>query len=123
MAGRRRKYTAKALQEKIDEYFALNPEKPLIYGLAVYLDVCRDTLHHWQHEQDGKGPLSDIIKKAIQRIASVHESRMFDGKPVGSIFWLKSVVGMQEAAQKVEQEISGGIDMTITIKGLDEIKL
>ena len=125
MSGRRRKYTAKSLQDKIDEYFKLNPEKPTIYGLAIFLDVTRETVHHWQHEMDGNGPLSDTTKKAIARIAVFHEERMISGKgsPVGSIFWLKSVMGMQESAQKVEQEISGGIEMNITIKGADEIKL
>lgn len=58
-----------------------------VAGLALALDVCRDTLC----EYEKNSVFSDAIKKAKLKIKMNVEERLLDGKnPAGSIFWLKN---------------------------------
>lgn len=112
--GRPRKYTKKKLQERIDQYF-VEEKRPGVCGLAVYLDVHRDTLREWRTEN---GPFSAPIKKALDRIQAVHESRLQGAQCSGSIFWLKAQAGWKEQ-QEVKVEHEGSVSLNINIKGLD----
>jgi hypothetical protein len=115
--GKPRKYTRKELAEKIEEYFALQQAHGVI-GLAVHLDVSRETVNTWRTEKDGNGPYSDLIRKAHDRISSEWEQRLADGKPVGSIFWLKCQDQWKDA-QEVNVKHEGSIKLNIGIKDLD----
>jgi len=112
--GRPRRYTAATLQKKVDEYFK-QTSNPGVIGLAVYLDVDRETVRTWKVEN---GPFSGIIKKAYDKVAAAHEERLADGKCTGSIFWLKAQGGWQDK-QEVKVEHQGDISLSINIKGLD----
>ena len=87
--GRPRKWTdLEAYQARIDEYFEWNPETPTICGLALHLDFeSRTSVLDYAARDD---EFSTAIKKALLEIESRHEGRMYEGKPTGSIFWLKN---------------------------------
>lgn len=87
MATPKPKYTVDELQDKIDEYFASNPEKPTVTGLAYFLGFeSRQSLYDYK-ERDKS---SYTIKKAVLRIESKHEERLYESASTGSIFWLKN---------------------------------
>jgi hypothetical protein len=119
--GRPPKYkTAKELQEKIDAYFdscwidkvtevtdkegictmstVRYQNRPYtVAGLALALDLCRDTLAEYVKA----GQFSDIIKKAKLKIEMNVEELLLEGKnAAGPIFWLKN-----HAAYRDKQEM------------------
>ncbi len=61
---------------------------PTVSGLALFLGFCdRQSLYDYKSRPE----FSCIIKKAVLQIERFHEGRCAtDGKPVGSIFWLKN---------------------------------
>lgn len=87
MATPKPKYTVKELQDKIDEYFASNPDKPTITGLAHFLGFeSRQSLYDYKERDES----SYTIKRAVLFIESMHEAKLYEGSATGSIFWLKN---------------------------------
>lgn len=101
--GRPRKFSnSEIMQKKIDDYFAFCDEnyKPYtICGLALALDVDRDTILNYQKERDFFG----TIKKAKLKCEKYAEECLYTGKNVaGVIFNLKNNYGWKD---KIENEI------------------
>jgi hypothetical protein len=102
-AGRPLKYeTAEDLEQAISDYFANNPEKPTITGLALELGfTSRQSLYDYKEREE----FSYTIKKPVLRIESMHEANLYSGASGGSIFWLKN----REWSDKQEQVHSGSL--------------
>lgn len=95
------------MQILIDEYFAKCDEAKEPYtveGLAMALNMCRDTLC----EYGKKGAFSDTVKKAKQKVVSSVEKRLLSGaNATGAIFWLKNNAGWKdEQHQRVSFDFS-----------------
>jgi hypothetical protein len=88
------------LQEAIDTYFALDPEKPTITGLALHLGFV-DRRSIYDYEESGEH--SHTIKKARMRVENAFEKRLFEQSCTGAIFALKNF-GWKD---KTENEITG----------------
>lgn len=99
--GRPLKYkTVEELQEVIDAYFALNPERPTVTGLALHLGFnSRKSFYNYEERPE----FLHTIKSATLRIESMHEANLYNGASTGSIFWLKN----REWTDKQEQVHSG----------------
>jgi len=84
---------SRVLKRKFDRDGNVTEEVTAPYtlsGLAVFLDVSRDTIHEYLHNE--KKPFSDIIKKAYDVIInSAEEDLLTTSTPTGRIFWLKNV--------------------------------
>lgn len=118
--GRPLKYeTVEELQTAIEEYFANEPDKPTISGLALHLGFeSRKTLYNYK----GREKFLHTIEKGILRIENKHEQRLYEGAPTGSIFWLKTRGwneeddGSNEAIEKLASELkklrTGGDEYT-----------
>lgn len=87
-AGRKLKYkTPEEMQEAMEGYFAQNPDRPTISGLALYLGfVDRQSMYDYKD----RPAFSDIIKSAMARIEAKHEENIYTTGAAGSIFWLKN---------------------------------
>ena len=117
--GRPKKYSeVETLKKKIDEYFADSEQKkevPTVCGLALAVDMTRETLLQYE-KQEG---FSDPIKKAKMKIAANYERMMVTGKgsAVGLIFNLKNNFGWRD-----QQEVkhSGSVDIAQTLKAAQE---
>lgn len=74
------KYTAEELTSKINDYFqycSIHERKANKQGLAVYLDVCTDTVNEWlNNHEDRYTELSVCIKKAMDRMADEFQQRI-----------------------------------------------
>ena len=106
------------LKKKIEEYFAdceQKKEVPTVCGLALAVDMTRETLLQYE-KQEG---FSDPIKKAKMKIAANYERMMVTGKgsAVGLIFNLKNNFGWRD-----QQEVkhSGSVDIAQTLKAAQE---
>lgn len=112
--GRPAKFTdPNVMQKAIDDYFAeceKNEKPKTIMGLALALDMCRDSL--CEYEKDGR--FSDIVKKAKARVVQEVEARLFTGNPTGAIFWLKNHAGYRDKADVEHSGIAIG-PITINI--------
>lgn len=87
MAAPQPKYNTEELQKKIDQYFESNPDKPTVTGLAYFLGFeSRQSLYDYKNREDS----SYTIKKAVLRIESKHEEKLYEHGSSGSIFWLKN---------------------------------
>ena len=116
--GRPMKFkSVKALQEKIDAYFAETPlHKQTITGMALFLDTTRETLCDYQV----RDKYSDVIKKAKLRVehacelVGIEKGRPFD------IFRLKQLgwKDKQESDVNLSAEFSG--EITIQLVRPDE---
>ena len=95
--GQPMKYeTVEALQEAIDNYFAVDAftmnssgEKeylPTMAGLALSLDVDRRTIVNYSHNED----YFPTIRKAKAKIESFIETRLYGNNVTGCIFNLKN---------------------------------
>ena len=73
--GRPLKYkTVEELQEAIDAYFALNPERPTVTGLALELGFTdRRSLYDYKERE----VFFDIIEKAMLKIESMHKDNLY----------------------------------------------
>ena len=108
--ARPRKMTPDEAQAICDSYFATHLDRPTVFGLCLALDVERHTLVVWAHE--GGNGLSAIARKALSKIAAVHEANLFNSKgggAAGSIFWLKCH-DMTEPQAKDRTEVSTAAD-------------
>lgn len=75
------------LKEKVDLYFKTN-DKPTLSGLAVFLEVDRQTLYNYKKKDE----FFDIIKDATAKVEAIYEERAIYGeKPTGVIFALKNM--------------------------------
>lgn len=88
-AGRPPKYkTASDLQQKIDEYFDMEPDQPTVSGLSYFLGFeSRQAIYHIENKNN---ELSYTIKRAINKIEDIHEKGLFGNSNAGHIFWLKN---------------------------------
>jgi len=79
------------LQKDIDSYFE-NNDRVTMSGLAVHLEVSRDTLWRYANDKKTNPKLSDIIKKGVARVMKVYEERLiYEKNQVGVIFALKNM--------------------------------
>lgn len=110
--GRPPKFTLPELMQiAIDAYFDKcdKDKRPYtIMGLAMSLDMCRDTLCEYAKN----GQFSDIVKKAKRRVELSVEERLFGSNPAGSIFWLKNHAGYKD---RQELEHSGDPEKPVEI--------
>ena len=102
MANPNPKYKVKELDSKIKEYFASNPEKPTVTGLAHFLGFeSRQSLYDYKEREVS----SYTIKRAILKIESKHEEKLYESAASGSIFWLKN----RDWTDKSQTEHSGEV--------------
>ncbi len=87
-AGRPRIYkSVEEYQKAIEDYFALNPERPTVSGLSVFLGFAdKSTLYDYANREGFSHP----TKTAISRIEEKHEQNIFESGSSGSVFWLKN---------------------------------
>jgi hypothetical protein len=134
--GRPPKYkTPQELQEKIDAYFdscwidkvtevtdkdgkctmstVRYQNRPYtVAGLALALDLCRDTLAEYVKA----GQFSDVVKKAKIKIEMNVEELLLEGKnAAGPIFWLKNHAAYRDK-QEMEHSGPGGGPVQMIIK-------
>jgi hypothetical protein len=104
-------YTKEELERSIQSYFDQNPQKPTVTGLAHFLGFeSRQSLYDYKCREE----TSYTIKRAILKIESIHEERLYDPNSTGSIFWLKN----RDWSDKQSHEHSGDVkltDLTVTI--------
>lgn len=105
-------------QKKLDDYYAeqkANNKPPTISGIARVLDVDRGTLLNIEKEKKDYNPeIVSIVKKAKARVLEYLEERLDSNNCTGAIFNLKCNFGFVDT-QKVETNVSGGIDVNIKI--------
>jgi hypothetical protein len=81
--------TPEEMQEAIDSYFKERElaEKPItISGLALALDVCRQTIQNYEVLPE----FLDTIKRAKLRVEQYAEEKLYTGPATGPIFALKN---------------------------------
>lgn len=101
------------LQEKIDAYFAnVVPRQYTITGLAIALDVDRDTLLNYQDKPEFFG----TIKRAKTKIEWGYELTLRERGSSGDIFGLKNF-GWTD---KTEQDITSKGEQIMTGSNLTE---
>lgn len=106
--GRPVKYTPSELQASIDEYFATE-QKPTIAGLAVYLEMDRQTLYNYRERDE----FFDILKRAVNKVEAKYEGRLiYENNPTGVIFALKNMGWKDKTEQDVRVE--GGVQLVFT---------
>ena len=89
MAGGRPKIweSPEVLSKLIDEYFQ-SDERKTLSGLAVFLDIDRQTLYNYADRDE----FFDILKKARSKIEALYEERaIYEMNPTGVIFALKNM--------------------------------
>jgi hypothetical protein len=75
------------LSNLISDYFN-ETKRPTLSGLAVFLEVERQTLYNYKERDE----FLDIIKRARAKIESIYEERMiYENSPTGVIFALKNM--------------------------------
>lgn len=116
--GRPNRYTAKELQEKVDQYFAETAEKqkmPSFCALALHLGYCSEAaLQRYVDtstaEKSNKQDLVDIITRARERIKAANIDALYDRDMTrGAQFVLQNGFGWSE-----KQEIKH--DAVINVK-------
>jgi len=87
------KVKGETLEEYKDREFITDDEHPTITGMALVLDLTRQSLLDYQNSvQDSvkDGEYLDTIKKGKARVEAYAEQRMFMNNPTGTIFSLKN---------------------------------
>lgn len=75
------------LSNLVAEYFN-QTERPTLSGLAVYLEIDRQTLYNYKQRDE----FFDIIKRATAKVESIYEERaIYENNPTGVIFALKNM--------------------------------
>lgn len=75
------------LSDLISDYFN-QTERPTLSGLAVYLEIDRQTLYNYKKRDE----FFDIIKRATAKVESIYEERaIYENNPTGVIFALKNM--------------------------------
>ena len=106
--GRPLKYTPDELQIAVDDYFATE-QKPTIAGLAVHLDMDRQTLYNYRERDE----FFDILKRAVNKVEAKYEGRLiYENNPTGVIFALKNMGWKDKTEQDVR--VDGGVQLVFT---------
>lgn len=110
--GRPTDYHPETIIPKTVEYLEVvnQNELPSIEGLALFLDVSRDTLYEWSSKHP---EFSDTIKKILMKQKKqLIDDGMYGGKEVNAamaIFLLKANHGLKEdSGVQVNQQINVG---------------
>ena len=104
------------LQTSIDKYFTETPAKEItITGLALHLDVCRETLVNYQHKPE----YFRTIKRAKDKVALEYEKDLRKQGRSGDIFALKNF-GWRD---KQEIEHSGNLTLSGLIHDVNNAEL
>ena len=75
------------LSDLVADYFN-QTERPTLSGLAVYLEIDRQTLYNYKERDE----FFDIIKRATAKVESIYEERaIYENNPTGVIFALKNM--------------------------------
>jgi hypothetical protein len=75
------------LSKLVDQYFESN-ETPTLSGLALFLNIDRQTLYNYKERDE----FFDILKKATSKVESIYEQRaIYQNNPTGVIFALKNM--------------------------------
>jgi hypothetical protein len=75
------------LSNLIADYFD-QTTRPTLSGLAVFLEVDRQTLYNYREKDEFFG----IIKRATAKVESIYEERaIYENNPTGVIFALKNM--------------------------------
>lgn len=75
------------LSNLISDYFN-QTARPTLSGLAVFLEVDRQTLYNYKERDE----FFDIIKRAAAKVESIYEERaIYENNPTGVIFALKNM--------------------------------
>lgn len=106
------------LQEKIEYFFndsdsyayveddeGIKRYKPTITGLALQLNVDRETITNYQDREE----YFDTIKGARSRVELFLEQRLFLNNPTGTIFNLKNNFGWTDKQQLDHQSSDGSM--------------
>lgn len=120
------RYTGPELEQIFDEYFASCQEqgkRPTAEGFAGKLGISSTTLRHWlsgeniksNSQNDKWAVVQDSLKKCMDKITD----SLQQNKDSMSIFLLKQVQ-YGGFIDKIQQEQSGGVE--ITVKGSGGIK-
>lgn len=97
------------LKVLVDAYFETTA-RPTLSGLAVYLDIDRQTLYNYK----AKDEFFDILKKATAKVESIYEERaIYENNPTGVIFALKNMGWTDRVANDLT---SGGEKITPPIE-------
>lgn len=109
--GRPTKYIPDVIYPKIDQYLAMcgreNMALPSIEGLALALDVNKDTVMEWNKVHP---EFSEYLKKvaALQKEQLINDG-MYGGKEVNSsmaIFLLKAIHGLKDNEGQVNVQVN-----------------
>jgi len=100
------------LADLISDYFN-QTTRPTLSGLAVFLEVDRQTLYNYKQRDEFFG----IIKRATSKVESIYEERMiYENNPTGVIFALKNM-GWSDRVSN--DHTTNGKDITSPIKWVD----
>lgn len=116
MAGRPSKYDAELQAkadyyvENFDDHIEIGDRLPTIEGLALYLNLHRDTIYVWSKDSD-KPEFSDTIENLMQKQKKLLFEYGLTGTFAATIvkLGLSANHGMNE---KQERELSGSLDMS-----------
>lgn len=99
--------TPEDFQKVADDYFVTclaKEEVPTVNGLALALDLTRETLLRYAEKPD----FSDTVKRVRTRLEAAWEQRLAGNSVAGAIFWLKN----QGWSDKTEQAVT--LDATVS---------
>ena len=100
------------LSDLIADYFD-STERPTLSGLAVFLEIDRQTLYNYKERDE----FFDMIKKATAKVESIYEERaIYENNPTGVIFALKNMGWTDRVANDLT---SGGERITPPITWID----
>ena len=104
-AGRPTKYN-KAILEKANKYvldgYVENEPVPTIAGLALHLNIARDTVYDWS-SQDEKGDFSDIVEDLMSK----QEMKLLAGGILGDFNASITKLALTKHNYSDKQEMTG----------------
>ena len=93
------------LSDLVAEYFN-QTDRPTLSGLAVFLEVDRQTLYNYKERDQ----FFDIIKRATAKVESIYEERaIYENNPTGVIFALKNM-GWTDRMES-NQNVNGNLNI------------
>jgi hypothetical protein len=91
------------LAQLVEQYFS-STDRPTLSGLAVYLEIDRQTLYNYKERDE----FFDIIKRATSRVESIYEERaIYENNPTGVIFALKNMGWSDKVESKQDVKFTG----------------
>ncbi|MGI6638393.1 MAG: terminase small subunit [Desulfobulbus sp.] len=107
----KKKYMARQLQKRVDEYFAATPqEEQSVTGLALALDTSRQSLCNWQRDDE----LGHIVTMAKARIEHAYELIGVERGRAFDIFRLKNM-GWRDRYEN-DTHLSGDTDFLTALR-------